>query len=1179
MNCPKCGVENSESRKFCRACGAGLAPLCPRCGTGNDAGDRFCGECGAALDPATTAQSLAGGSNTNQITSDERRPVTILFADIAGFTALSEQMDAEEVRDLTTECFRRLVSRATSLGGTVDKFIGDAVMLLFGAPTAHEDDPVRAVRAALAIQDALEVFNSEVAAKRGLKLGLRIGIETGEVVAGTRDVNGVLEYTVIGDAVNVASRLQSATEIGTILVGPNTARLVRHAAQLHPNAPLRLKGKSAPLEAWTVIASTSAGSQKVLSDHGPFVGREPELRHLQQCLDELRRGRGQVTCVIGDPGMGKSRLLAELRREASDLHWWQCAANAHEEATSYGLTRNILSQLCCPMPASDGDIAKQIIQHLERLGCTTGLPAVARAIGLPWSALSPRGEPVLTPRETQQVILETVQRVLEHLVTTGPAVLVLEDLHWSDPTSIELLSDLLPLTEQLPILFCLAFRPDRDAASWQLRDHAARTLPHRFAEISLQPLTNESASELAGHLLGTSILPVTLQALLYRAAGTPLWLEELIRMLRERAVPEQSATSFESVSTPEIPESLQALIIARIDRLGEARLTLQIASVIGREFSQRVLARVSEAGAIDSHLSQAQRADIIRELSVLPERAFGFKHVLMQEAAYSTLLHRRRRELHGRVADALQELEPERLEALRPTLAFHYSQASAWEQAREHATAAAEQARSGFANREALIHYTHALNAGEKLGKHGGDQLQLLERRAEVHTDLGQFDAARRDYETARAEAAAIADLVSEARIVGALAALWSGHQNYEEGLRLAHEAVSIAERAGAPRELASAHIRVATGLLNLNRESNGLESLESALEIAQSIGDARGEAQTLDLLGMASLIFGDADRGIAYAERAIPRLRAVNDRWTEASSTVVLGECLAFRGSLPEGLQWIRQALQIWTEVDSASGIAYAHGCLAQISEPFGRLQFAFDEANTGLELARQIGHREWSALGLWMLGRVHRTAGDPRRAIKLHREMHQVASQVHSVLWRSVASAELGYDHLELAELDVAEEHLLQSLPMGSGRDLATVQAKVAMADLLLRRGKHRDALDHAAQVWRAATGFLPVTLNARVTQARAAAALGSASDAIAILRDVIQRSQQHDIWPPRWRAHLALSELHDHQGRRAEARAEAASALSLLSSVRDELTHPDLRASFEQSSAMSKARERAV
>ncbi len=903
MNCPACGSENAATRKFCRACGASLSQVCQRCGTVNDPGDRFCGECGASLTSTTPSDSAIRSParqeiepDGNYLLSEERRPVTILFADIVGFTSLSERLDAEDVRDLTTECFRRLVTESTSLGGVVDKFIGDAVMVLFGAPMAHEDDPLRATRAALAMQRALERFNAEIEPRRGFRLALRIGIESGEVVTGLRDVNGVREYTAIGDAVNVAARLQSATEPGTVIIGPNAKRHVRRTMSLTPVEPLFLKGKAEPIPGW-IVQNDSAPVSSELGHSSPFVGRTDEMETFLNRLTDLRRGRGQVLAIIGDPGLGKSRLVSEARAASGDLTWWRAAALAHLDTSSHSVTRSVLAQLCAQMEVPQANPDEEILSRSDALGFGDKRPLVARVLGLASAATEPT-DAEISAAEAAQVGLAVVQRLLEEAMGNRPAVVEIDDLHWADPSSVQLLTDLLIVTERVPIMLCLMFRPERDAPIWQLREHAARYLPHRYTEINLQPLTSDAARELASGLLGATQLPDSVHSLLDRAAGTPLWLEELIRTLQERGVVgssgEDGAVDLKHL---EIPDTLQGLIIARLDRLGEARVALQTASVIGRQFGHRVLSRIAEDAALDEHLVQAQRADLVRELATIPEREYGFKHILVQEATYSTLLLRRRRELHNLVAEALTELYVDRLETLRPILAFHYERAEEWDQALEHTLAAAEVARSAFANREALTHLSAAIDLLERVTRPAELRMRVLRQRAEVTKDLGDFEAAQTDLEAARALAAELNDAVAEAQIVGSLAMLWSGHRDYEEGLRLAQTAVQIASRANTPRELAQAHVRVATVLLNLNREASTRDQLEAALAIFRSLNDDDGEAQTLDLLGMASFVFGHTHAAVEYSHEAMVRLRATGDRWTEASCAALHGISVSIMG------------------------------------------------------------------------------------------------------------------------------------------------------------------------------------------------------------------------------------------------------------------------------------------
>ena len=325
----------------------------------------------------------------------------MLFADLVDFTGLSERLDAEEVREITTECLRRLVAEVDRYEGTVDKFIGDAVMALFGAPVAHEDDPSRALRAALGMQRALQAFNVDLERERALRFALRIGIETGEVVAGVRDVGGVREYTVIGDAVNVAARLQSATSPNSILVGAATEQRTRAAFAFQPTPPLTLKGREQPVPAFVVVGPR-LDTEAAVAQRVPLVGRSGELAALETCLDELRRGRGQIAAVVGEPGIGKSRLLAESRARSEDVTWVRCQAFAHEGAVSFGLARSLVRGLCDLGGRRAGSNGQRPAARpaWHALGCSAVYPALTHLLTLP---LDPEAERWLTGRPPQEL--------------------------------------------------------------------------------------------------------------------------------------------------------------------------------------------------------------------------------------------------------------------------------------------------------------------------------------------------------------------------------------------------------------------------------------------------------------------------------------------------------------------------------------------------------------------------------------------------------------------------------------------------------------------------------------------------------------------------------------------------------------------------------------------------------
>ena len=544
--------------------------------------------------------------------SGERKPVTALFADVVGSTALAEQMDPEDWTAMMNEAFDHLSKAVFRYEGTIAQLQGDAMLAFFGAPVAHEDDPERAVMAALDMIAATNEFAAQLKRTQGIDFRIRAGINTGPVVVGNVGSDLRYEYTALGDAMNTAARMQTAAQPGDVLVTENTYRLAREAFDAEDLGGIEVKGKSEPVHAYRILGRRATpGSKRGLAAVGldsPMVGRDDVLDRLAGLVPIVRAGRGRVAFLMGEPGIGKSRLLVELRRslEASATavepapHWVEARCVSYGRNLPYHLLIDLVRSILGIGPNATEAEARQILDRELAIlvGDESGdvVPYFAHLLALPLRADEvdrTKTDPVVM----QGRFVAATLRLLRGLTAERPLVLVCEDLHWADPASVEVTRQLLPLTTQLPILFVGAMRPETDAPGWALVAQAREAFGDALTDIRLEPLTETQSRELVGHLLAIESLPDAVRSLiLARAEGNPFFVEEVVRMLIERGVIELLAdrwTATEAITSIEIPDTLHGLLLARIDQLHEAaKRSLRTAAVIGRQFPVRVLERV-----------------------------------------------------------------------------------------------------------------------------------------------------------------------------------------------------------------------------------------------------------------------------------------------------------------------------------------------------------------------------------------------------------------------------------------------------------------------------------------------------------------------------------------------------------------------------------------------------------
>ncbi|TMF57886.1 MAG: hypothetical protein E6I19_02680 [Chloroflexi bacterium] len=633
----------------------------------------------------------------------ERRLVTVLFADFAGFTELADQMDPEELQVLVSGIFEDLAEEAIRHDGTIEKFIGDAIFVVFGAPVAHEDDPQRALRTALAMQRVFADHAARVKKERGVEFGLRIGIHTGMVVAGA--VRSVAEYGVMGDTVNIASRLQSVAGPAEIYVTQTTFRLTNREFSFREVGPIELKGKDKPILAYALIGERT-DVRPSIEIAAPLVGRWMELSRLDLAYQSARLGRTEVVLIAGEPGIGKSRLASEFIGLATAAEEGSKAADAPRvmrwtfsrvNQRSYaGFIEPILVELS--VQPTDVDGVTRVGEKLQELGFANPLmiaPTLAQFLHLPGVS-----EPASDSEEWKRAMYIVVYDVIAALARQHPLLYVLEDLHFADAASLDLLWFLASRASRVPILFLLAQR---------LGPGSPEPKPSRtnFTQLVLEPLSDEEAARIVEATLDW--IPDELRdRIVARAGGNPFFIEESLRSLVESGAAEKDASGEwhlrERPAALEVPATLHAVVASRIDRLPPtARECIQLAAVIGQRFGDRVL-REAGGDRIADAVDQLIAADLVLE-AVPGERREGryrFKHAVVQEVAYNTLLVRRRIELHRRVAAAYEAVLGEELKEFYPALAHHYLIGEVPEKAAEYSWKSAQRATDRRGGRGAL---------------------------------------------------------------------------------------------------------------------------------------------------------------------------------------------------------------------------------------------------------------------------------------------------------------------------------------------------------------------------------------------------------------------------------------------------------------------------------------------
>ncbi len=688
------------------------------------------------------------------VTEGERRVVAVLMADVAGSTAIGEQLGPERSKFLFDEVVRLMAEQVERYDGTVAQLLGDGLLAVFGAPVAHEDDSERAVRAGLALQRALAAYSRDVDEAYGIELRARVAVNTGPVLI-TPDSDGAEHFNALGDTVNVTARLQALAGDADVTLGPDTAVQVRDCFELEDLGPTELRGRARLVDHYRVVGERDRGPRPA---DGPLIGRVNELTDVRGAFERLGDGIGVIVSLTGEPGIGKSRLAADAVDPLRDrLKVLVGRSLSYTQGFSYWPIRDLLRDwLGASATTSEARIRFDLKAALHELygPGDDRYPFLANLLGLQEADRRAAADVrELSHDALHRRSLEVVADLLTRIAADRPLLVVFEDLHWADELTLQAVESLLELTETEALGIALLYRSERELPSWGVGERARQRYPHRYVEVELRALEGDATLELAQALADAPLPEAVAELIAQRAGGNPLFVSEALRDLVERGALRRENGGWELAVDPsqlEVPALVQGVLQARLDRLDAAgRETVAVAAVIGRRFGMPLLERVLRPDTLPAALLELQRLDLIVEERRRPYPEYRFRHGLVQEAAYASLTESDRQALHRRVGLALEELAGgERSGATLALLARHFSAADDPARAAEYLIQAGDDARVIYANQEAIRHYRHAR---EFLGRMGDDRRsrETLFKIALVHHLAFNFAEAERAYDEA----------------------------------------------------------------------------------------------------------------------------------------------------------------------------------------------------------------------------------------------------------------------------------------------------------------------------------------------------------------------------------------------------------------------------------------------
>jgi len=946
----------------------------------------------------------------------ERKQVTILFCDIVESTRLAERLDPETMHELMDRALRLMAEAVHRYEGTVNQFLGDGVMALFGAPIALEDHALRATQAALTILETLRGYSEQLRQKHGVEIRLRIGLNTGLVVVGRIGDDLRMDYTAVGDATNLASRMQSLAAPGTILVTDTTHRLIEGYVRSEALCSMPIKGRDEPVAVFRIMGRRRARRRfDVMAERGltPLAGRDRELELLRDCLARTKGGHGQVVAIVGEAGVGKSRLLYEFRRslEGERITWLEGHCVAYGQAAPY---LPVLEVLRANFAVEEGDNPLQIEEKLRQgvrqleAGVEWIVPFLADLL----ISREDRTLKDLTPKEKRKKTFEAIRTLTAAGAQRRPLVIVQEDLHWTDKTSEDYLSYFVDSLAGLPALLVTTNRPEY-SVRWIDKTY--------YTQIALGLLEQREVDTMVASIVRSGRLPDDLLRLVReKAEGNPLFVEEITTSLQERGilVRTNGGVTWAGKAAVEFPTTIQDIIRARLDRLEDpVKRTMQTAAVIGREFGLSLLTRISEIpDDVEGHLEKLTHLELIYEKRFFPEMEYVFKHAVIQDVAYQSLLSQRRKDLHTAIGAAIEELYADRLDDLAAILTYHHARSHRPDRAVRYALLAGDRAARLFAHTEATTYYLEAL---------------ALARGLEVSSEScrGQVDAILK------------------------LAAVGVTRQDLERDRTHLESARQLAEQLEDEPRLAKVLYWLGRIHYVLVEPKAALAYARQSLEIAERLGDDDSAALPVNLMGRLHYQHSEFADAARMQERSVEQMRRMGNKNEEATAAGFAGLVLGLLGEFERATVHADEGLRLAREIRNPFAEAANRNYRGTIFDQRGEWTQAIEEYEKGARLATEAGDLFRLYIIWWWKGRAHSMAGDPTTGKALLEESLTLSGRIGTRFGFAVQKTELAVCFLALGDPARATELCREAIPVAheSGEQWALALAYRTLAEAL--------------------------------------------------------------------------------------------------------------------------------